>query len=66
MNYGKNALTIVTILLVMFGTLQSFEQLPRQHVEEDDQEVGLTTARQSDCDPFFNITIESLTYTPDE
>ena len=66
MNYRRNTLTIIVMLLVMFGTLQSYEQLPREQMEEDDQEVGLTTARQSNCDPYFDITLESLTYAPDE
>jgi len=66
MNYGKNALTIVTILLVMFGTLQSCERLPAQHIAEDNQDVNLTGARNSSCDPFFSIALESLTFTPDE
>ena len=66
MNYRKNVLTIVVMLLVMFGTLQSYERLPAQHIAEDDQDINLTGARNSGCDPFFNITLESLTYTSDE
>ena len=66
MNYRKNVMAIVVMLLVMFGTLHSYERLPAQHIAEDDQDINLTGARNSGCDPFFNITLESLTYTPDE
>lgn len=66
MDYKKNVMAIVVMLLVMFGTLQSYERLPAQHIAEDNRVSNLTGARNSGCDPFFNITLESLTYTPDE
>lgn len=66
MNYAKHILTNVVLILMFLSALANFEQLPGEQLTEEQKEPDSANGRNSNCDPFFNLTLESLTYNPDE
>ena len=64
MKYTTNILAVLAVIVVFMGTVQTQpNHLPYQF-ENNDEAMTHTSARNSSCDPSFNISLDPHTYTP--